>query len=82
MHIINKFSTRFLKGSVVPYDPADAAVLKELEEAEREAKETAKIVNELKQRVGQLLKVRIELHKTAISNKTPLYYHYNDRKKK
>lgn len=38
-------------------DTADASVLRELEEAENEAKETAKIVNELKQRVGQLLKV-------------------------
>ncbi|XP_025835040.1 myosin-2 isoform X2 [Agrilus planipennis] len=43
-------------GSFFQYDPTiDAAVLAELEDAERQAMETAKIIYELKQRVGELL---------------------------
>ncbi|KAJ8943935.1 hypothetical protein NQ314_009599 [Rhamnusium bicolor] len=43
-------------GSTFKFDPAiDAAVLKELEDAEKQAKETAKIINELKTRVAELL---------------------------
>ncbi|XP_050295290.1 myosin-9 [Anthonomus grandis grandis] len=42
--------------SVFKFDPAiDAAVLKELEEAEKQAKATAKVITELKNRVGELL---------------------------
>ncbi|KAG5892911.1 hypothetical protein JTB14_006226 [Gonioctena quinquepunctata] len=44
-------------GSVFKYDAAiDHAVLKELEDAEKQAKETAKIIGELKERVTELSK--------------------------
>ncbi|KYB28655.1 outer dense fiber protein 2 [Tribolium castaneum] len=44
-------------GSTFKFDPAiDAAVLRELEEAEKQAKATAKIIYELKTRVTELLK--------------------------
>ncbi|XP_044269429.1 outer dense fiber protein 2 [Tribolium madens] len=44
-------------GSIFKFDPAiDAAVLRELEEAEKQAKATAKIIYELKTRVTELLK--------------------------
>lgn len=43
--------------SVFKFDPTiDSAVLKELEDAERQAKETADIITELRNRVGELLK--------------------------
>lgn len=46
------------KGSVFTFDATiNNNVLKELEEAERQAKETAKIINELKERVAVLVKV-------------------------
>lgn len=42
--------------SAIGYDPnIDAAVIKELEDAEQQAMETARIIYELKQRVAQLL---------------------------
>lgn len=44
--------------SAIGYDRnIDAAVIKELEDAERQAMETAKIIYDLKQRVAQLLSV-------------------------
>ncbi|KAL1518064.1 hypothetical protein ABEB36_001745 [Hypothenemus hampei] len=43
-------------GSVFKFDPAiDSVVLKELEEAEKQAKATAQVITELKNRVGELL---------------------------
>lgn len=44
-------------GSFFKFDPTiDSAVLKELESAEKQAKETAKIISDLRTRVGELLK--------------------------
>lgn len=46
------------KGSVFKYDATiNNNIVRELDEAEKQAKETAKIIYELKQRVGELLKV-------------------------
>ncbi|KAJ8924761.1 hypothetical protein NQ315_000914 [Exocentrus adspersus] len=45
-----------VEGSVFQFNPEiDAAILRELEDAEKQAKETAAVINQLKTRVGELL---------------------------